>query len=134
MPISKSKIDELESRMKKVGLCEADIEEHFIRSSGPGGQKVNKASTCVVLKHIPSGIEVKCQQERSQAQNRFLARRILVEKLEKRILGEKSADEQKKWKIRKQKKRRSKRAKEKMLKEKRIQSEKKKLRSNAFDY
>lgn len=115
--------------MDLLGIKDRDLEEHFVRSSGPGGQNVNKVSTCVVLKHLPSGIEIKCQRERSQALNRFLARRMLVEKLEKQILGKKSDAEQEKWRIRKRKKRRSRKAKEKMLAEKRVQSEKKKLRS-----
>ena len=119
--------------MDLLGIKDHDLQEHFVRSSGPGGQNVNKVSTCVVLKHIPSGIEIKCQRERSQAMNRFIARRMLVEKLEKQILGRKSEMEQKKWKIQKQKKRRSRKAKEKMLAEKRVQSEKKKLRSKNFD-
>lgn len=128
MSVSTSKIKELESRMARLGIYERDISEHFVRSSGAGGQNVNKVSTCVVLKHRPSGIEIKCQKERSQAMNRFYARRLLVEKLERKILGEKSAAEQKKWKIKKQKKRRSKRAKEKMLADKRHQAEKKRMR------
>lgn len=128
MPISQAKIRELERRMADLGIFERDIEEHFVRSSGAGGQNVNKVSTCVVLKHIKSGIEVKCQKERSQALNRFLARRILLGKIEKQILGRKSEAEQKIWKKRKQKKRRSQRAKEKMLADKRVHSEKKRLR------
>lgn len=115
--------------MNSLGINERDIIEHFVRSSGAGGQNVNKVSTCVVLKHLPTGIEVKCQQERSQAINRFLARRILVEKIERKMLGEKSAAEQRIWKIRKQKRRRSRRAKEKILAEKHRQAEKKRLRA-----
>ncbi len=114
--------------MVKIGIKEADLTEKFVRSSGPGGQNVNKVSTCVVIKHIPSGIEVKCQKERSQALNRFIARRILVEKLEEKIFKNKSEAAQKKWKIKKQKKRRSRRAKEKILENKRKHSEKKALR------
>ena len=128
MPVSQSKHKDLEARMVKIGIKEADLTEKFVRSSGPGGQNVNKVSTCVVLKHIPSGIEVKCQKERSQALNRFIARRILVEKLEEKIFKNKSEAAQKKWKIKKQKKRRSRRAKEKILENKRKQSEKKALR------
>ena len=69
--------------MEALGLREKDIEEKFIRSSGSGGQKVNKTSTCVYLRHIPTGIEVKCMRERSQSLNRFFARRELVEKISK---------------------------------------------------
>ncbi|MFH0798758.1 MAG: peptide chain release factor-like protein [Pseudomonadota bacterium] len=133
MPVSLSKQNDLNQRMKRLGISENDLREHFVRSSGAGGQNVNKVSTCVVLKHLPTGIKVKCQRERSQALNRFLARRILVEKLERKILGEMSALEQKMWKVRKQKRRRSRRAKEKVLAEKRIQSEKKRQRAAVRD-
>ena len=128
MPVSESKYKDLLARMAKIGVKEDDLTEHFVRSSGAGGQKVNKTSSCVVLKHIPTGIEVKCQVERSQALNRFLARRILVEKLERQLLGAYARAEQKAWKIRKQKRRRSRRAKEKMLADKRHQAEKKQMR------
>jgi len=104
--------------MEKLGLRESDLIEKFVRSQGKGGQNVNKLSTCVYLKHLPTGLEVKCQQERSQALNRFIARRILADKLEKIILGKKSEEEQRIAKIRRQKRKRSKRAKEKMLAEK----------------
>ena len=99
-----------------------------MRSSCPGGQKTNKTATCVYLKHLPTGIEVKCQKERSQALNRFLARRILVNKIEQMVLGKKSAEQQRIAKIRRQKRKRSKRAKEKMLKFKKKRVEKKELR------
>lgn len=115
--------------MARLGIYEKDIQEQFIRSSGRGGQHVNKASTCVYLKHIPTRIEVKCQQERSQSLNRFLARRILADKIERLILGRQSAEAQRIYKIRKQKQKRSKRAREKMLKDKKIISAKKQLRS-----
>jgi len=128
MSVSRKKEIELQEQLKHLGIHERDINEHFVRSSGAGGQNVNKVSTCVVLKHLPTGIEVKCQKERSQALNRFLARRILMEKIEKMVLGKKSEAEKKRWKIRKQKQRRSRRAKEKMLSEKHRHAEKKKLR------
>ncbi len=118
---------------KKLIIKESDIKEIFIRSSKPGGQKVNKTSACVYLKHIPTGIEVKCQQARSQALNRFLARRILADKIEALVLGQES-DEQKRYeKIRRQKRRRSRRAKEKMLQSKKLHSEKKALRKNVYE-
>ena len=75
----------LEKRMALLGVREEDIVESFIRSSGPGGQNVNKTSTCVYLKHLPTGIEVKCQRQRSQLLNRSLARHILLSKIENRI-------------------------------------------------
>ena len=127
--LSQRKEKTLHDRMKRLGINESDIIERFIRSSGAGGQKVNKTSTCVYLKHIPSGIEVKCQKERSQALNRFLARRILADKIEQVQLGEKSKEEQRIAKIKRQKRKRSKRAKEKILRIKKIQSEKKKSRA-----
>lgn len=120
-------------KMQKLGIFERDIEEKFVRSGGKGGQHVNKTSTCVYLKHIPTGIEVKCQQERSQSLNRFIARRTLVEKIEQMVLGKQSARQQEIEKIRRQKRKRSKRSKLKMLEDKRIHSEKKKLRSFRMD-
>lgn len=126
--VTSEKHKALKKRMRILGLFEKDMVEKFVRSRGKGGQNVNKTSTCVYLKHIPSGIEVKCQRERSQAMNRFLARRRLADKLEEMLLGEESERQQKMEKIRRQKRKRSRRAKEKILKEKKIQSEKKKLR------
>ena len=117
------------AKMVKLGIREGDLVEKFIRSSGKGGQKVNKASTCVYLRHIPTGVEVKCQQERSQALNRFLARRILTNKIETLILGRQSEERKRIEKIRRQKRKRSRRAKEKMLEAKRKRAEKKKMRS-----
>jgi len=127
--LSKRKEKALHEKMRQLGINESDIIERFVRSSGAGGQKVNKTSTCVYIKHIPSGIEVKCQKERSQALNRFLARRILADKIEKIQLGRKSEETKRIAKIKRQKRKRSKRAKEKILREKKIQSEKKKSRS-----
>jgi protein subunit release factor B len=127
--INEPKHKALNERMQKLGIREHDLEEKFIRSQGPGGQNVNKTSTCVYLKHIPTGIEVKCQQERYQALNRFMARRILANKIETLILGELSEERKRIAKIRKQKRRRSKRAKEKMLRIKREKADKKKMRS-----
>ena len=127
--ISKSKKQALIAKMQSLGISEQDLQEKFIRSSGKGGQKVNKTSTCVYLRHIPTGIEVKCKQERSQALNRFLARRILTNKIETLKLGKLSEERRRIEKIRRQKRKRSKRAKEKILAAKRKQSEKKRLRT-----
>ncbi len=115
--------------MLKLGVRSQDLFETFIRSPGPGGQNVNKTSTCVCLKHIPTGIEVRCHKERSQAQNRFLARRILLEKIESQILGKLSAEQKRIEKIRRQKRRRSRRAQNKVLESKRLLSQKKSFRS-----
>ena len=126
--VNKSKEEELVERMRSLGIREEDIEEKFLRSRGHGGQNVNKTSTCVYLKHLPTGIEVKVQQERSQALNRFFARRLLADKIEEMLLGEQSRIRRQREKIRRQKRKRSKRAKEKMLNDKRHIAEKKSLR------
>lgn len=126
--VSKEKEETLRKRMDSLGIFEKDIVEKFIRSSGRGGQKVNKTSTCVYLKHLPTDIEVKCQKERSQALNRFFARRILADKVERTIKRMESEEQQKIEKIRRQKRKRSRRAKLKMLEEKKKQSQKKKER------
>jgi len=127
-PVSPSKQKELEARFEKWGLREEDLKESFVRSSGAGGQNVNKVSTCVMLFHWPSGLEVKCQKTRSQILNRYYARKILCEKLEQKVRGEESAQEQRREKIRRQKRKRSKRAKEKLLKDKHHRSKIKSLR------
>lgn len=108
----------LEERLLKLGIRAEDLEEKFVRSSGHGGQNVNKVSTCVVLIHRPSGLSVRCQEARTQGMNRYLARRRLAEKMEEMILGEESRRQKEIEKIRRQKRRRSRRAKEKMLQEK----------------
>ena len=122
------KEQELAARMARFGVKEGDLDESFIRSSGPGGQHVNKTATGVYLKHIPTGIEIKCFGGRSQALNRFQARRILVSRIETMILGRESEERKRIEKIRRQKRKRSKRAKEKMLKAKKIRSETKAMR------
>lgn len=128
MVISKEKTDQLHLRMEKLGIRDDDLIEKFILGSGKGGQKVNKTASCVYLKHLPTGIEVKCQRERSRELNRYYARKDLCEKIEEQLFEVKSAKQQVIEKIRRQKRRRSRKQKEKMLKEKRIQSEKKTLR------
>ena len=127
--VSASKEKVLLGRMEKLGVAEKDIEETFVRSSGPGGQKVNKSSSCVFIRHIPTGLSVKYQRERSQALNRFLARRLLLDKIERMQKGLVSREQERIEKIRRQKRKRSKRAKEKMLADKQHQAGKKQLRS-----
>ena len=97
------------AEMESLGIKEHNLIEKFILAGKKGGQKVNKASTCVYLKHRPTGIEVKCLKERSQALNRFLARRILANKIESLILGRESEERKRIGKIRRQKRKRSKR-------------------------
>ena len=129
MNVSPEKELALKQRMEKLGVLESDLRETFIRSSGPGGQKVNKTSSCVFLVHLPTGLSVKCQQERSQAMNRFRARRILLDRIEKIKTGIVAAEKARVDKLRRQKQRRSRRAKEKMLDQKHLQGEKKVLRA-----
>lgn len=109
--LTERKERQLQERMEACGLLESDLEESFVRSSGPGGQRVNKTSSCVYLLHRPSGLEVKTQKERSQRLNRFYARRRMCELLEEKILGEKSPKAVKDAKLKKQKDRRRRRQK-----------------------
>lgn len=127
-PVSQSKLESLAGAMARLGIRESDLEESFVRSGGPGGQNVNKVSTCVVIKHKPTGLIVKCQQERSQAMNRYLARRILVDRMDQMIHGKESAEAARISKIKRQKRKRSKRAKDKMLQGKHAHGQKKELR------
>jgi len=132
-PVSDEKSGALVLRMEQLGIREEDIVESFIRGSGSGGQKVNKTSSCVQLLHKPTGIEVKCQRERSQAMNRFFARRELCDRVESKIKGIQSAKQQEQEKVRRQKRRRSRRQKARMLDDKKKHGEKKSHRRNV-DY
>jgi protein subunit release factor B len=118
-PVSGDKVRELQARFQALGIRDEDLDEQFVRSGGKGGQNVNKVSTCVVLVHLPSGTRIKCQQERSQGLNRYLARKLLADKLEAERLGRQSAQEQEIERIRRQKRRRSRRSKARMLSDKR---------------
>jgi peptide chain release factor len=129
MVVTAEKEEALQQRMQRLGVAESDLRETFIRASGPGGQKVNKTSSAVFLVHVPTGLSVKCQQERSQALNRFLARRLLLDRIERLQTGRRDAEQRERERIRRQKRRRSQRAKEKMLGEKHRQAEKKTLRA-----
>lgn len=125
---SPEKDAELALRMRALGVRSEDLEETFVRSGGKGGQNVNKTSTCVMLLHRPTGLRVKCQTTRSQALNRFLARRLLLDKIERRLRGLLDAEREQIERIRRQKRRRSRRAREKLLADKRHQAEKKERR------
>jgi protein subunit release factor B len=128
-PVSPEKEKALRAKLDGLGIYEKDIEESFIRSGGKGGQHVNKTATCVYLKHVPTGTEVKCQKARTQGLNRYYARVLLYEKIEHEIKGRESDEEKRIEKIKRQKRKRSKRAKEKMLADKHITSLKKAARS-----
>lgn len=118
----------LAARMEALGIRDEDLVEKFVLGSGSGGQKINKTASCVYLKHLPTGIEVKCQAERSRALNRFLARRELCDRLDEIRLGRESARQQAVEKIRRQKRRRSRRSKQQSVADKRQLSRKKSLR------
>jgi protein subunit release factor B len=126
--ITPEKHEKLRERMEGLGIREEDLDEHFIRGSGKGGQKINKTASCVQLVHRSSGTEIRCQQTRSQADNRYWARRELCDRIEEKVLGEKSTKQQAIEKIRRQKRRRSRRAKSRMLDDKSKQSQKKQMR------
>ena len=124
-PVSLEKEDQLALRMTALGVSEAEIEESFVRSGGHGGQNVNKTSTCVMLLHRPTGVQVKCQETRQQGLNRFIARRLLLDKIEAAQTGRIAAQQAEIEKIRRQKRKRSRRAKARMLADKSHHADKK---------
>jgi protein subunit release factor B len=130
-PVSPEKEAQLAQRMAALGVREADLEETFVRSGGHGGQNVNKTSTCVMLLHRPTGLQVKCQSTRQQGLNRFIARRLLLDKVEMLRKGYVDAKRALIEKIRRQKRKRSRRAKERMLADKSHHAAKKESRRPA---
>lgn len=129
----KDRWEALDERMKRLGIEENDLKERFIVGSGKGGQKLQKTSSCVFLLHHPTGIVIKCQQERQREHNRFLARQILCDKIETRMEEEKRRQQQLREKLRRQKRGRSRAGKEKVLEAKRRRGVIKKLRQKPSD-
>ena len=125
MPLTGDRARAIAERLAALGIQEDDLEESFIHSGGKGGQNVNKVATCVLLVHRPTGLFVKCQRERTQVQNRLIARAMLADKIEEQRLGRQSARQQEQEKVRRQKRRRSRRSKQRMLADKRAQATKK---------
>jgi protein subunit release factor B len=128
LTVSAEKLARVQERMNAVGVRESDLEETFVRSGGAGGQKVNKSSSCVMLLHRPTGLRVKCQATRHQGLNRFLARRFLLDKIERAQKGYVQAEQDAIEKTRRQKRKRSRRGKQRVLAEKAHHAEKKRLR------
>ncbi|QMT60861.1 peptide chain release factor-like protein [Legionella sp. PC997] len=132
--INKEKWDKLNDLMVQLHIQEADLFEKFIVGSGKGGQKLHKTASTVYLKHIPSGLEIKCQESRSREDNRYFARLRLCNKLHSIVSDEQTKEQQKIERLKRQKKRRSRRTKQKILDEKSRQSEIKVLRKKPSSY
>ncbi len=132
-PVSPEKAGQLAQRLAALGVREADLEESFVRSGGHGGQNVNKVSTCVMLLHRPTGLQVKCQDTRQQGLNRFLARKLLLDKIAARQKSRADAERSRLEKIRRQKRGRSQGARQRMLADKSHHAAKKESRRRASD-
>ncbi|MBJ7424484.1 MAG: peptide chain release factor-like protein [Akkermansiaceae bacterium] len=129
-PITSEKIAALELRMEALGITAADLLEKFVRGSGAGGQKINKTSSCVFLKHLPTGLCIKCQLDRSREMNRFLAKRELCDQLESIQEGKSIAKTQAIEKMRRTNRPRSRNSKNRTVADKRNLSQKKSLRKS----
>ena len=129
LSISEDKARILQERMRYLHISEEEIKETFIRSSGPGGQNANKVATCVFLQHIPTGIQVKCERERSQNLNRYYARCFLLDKIEKRREEIRRSQIQAVQKEKRKNRQRPAFLKEKILQSKHERSEKKRIRA-----
>lgn len=127
-PISKKNSDAVNERLRSLGVGDLDLREDFIKGGGPGGQKINKTSSCVQLTYLPMGWVLRSQRSRHREDNRFFVRRLLLERLEEVALGRESARQRQIHKLRAQKRKRNRRAKEKILKQKKERAEIKKWR------
>ena len=132
LPVSQEKEAQLAQRMVALGVRAADVEESFVRSGGHGGQNVNKVSTCVMLVHRPTGVQVKCQETRQQGMNRFIGWHLLLDKIEAQRQAKIKAERDRVEKLRRQKRKRSKSAKERMLADKSRHSAKKSSRRSGY--
>ncbi len=127
-PVSPEKEEQLSRRMSALGVSEADLRESFVRSGGHGGQNVNKTSTCVMLTHAPTGLQVKCQSTRQQGVNRFLARNLLLDKIQARRAAATASQRAEFEKQRRRKRRPTYASRQRTLADKSRHSQKKRLR------